>query len=131
MQSIKGDPKNESLRRSLAHALVATNRLDDAISVWWELVNDDPWDLRNLSELYAANCLKYGFGDKVSFGSHLYFLFLYVISRVSCILSKWGFGELDWWPVVSTDELMMLRPFMEKRMHFYVTHPITLPPLLR
>ena len=117
---IRGDPNSQSLRRSLAHALAAKNCLDDAISMWWELVYEDPRDIRNLSGLYAANRRKYRLEVKVSFGSHLYFLFLYVISRVSCLLLKWGFGELDWWPVVSTEELMMLQPFMEKRMYFYV-----------
>jgi tetratricopeptide (TPR) repeat protein len=121
LELIKLDPDNQSLRRSLAHALVAENRITDAVSVWWELVSDDPSNVRDLFELYAANRLKYGFGTKVLFASLLYFLFLYVISSVSSLFLNWGFGELDWWPLASTGDLMMLRPFMEKRPHFYVT----------
>jgi len=121
-ESAMEEPDNYSWKQSLAHALAGEGRLDEAISVWWELVDaTNSSDLGILFELYKANCQKYGRKVILSFTSHLRFILLYCISMITRRWIKIGIATgVDWRPIVERDDLMMLEPFMRKEHFEYV-----------
>jgi hypothetical protein len=92
--------------------------IDEAISNWSKIVDQDPSNLGNVTKLYVAYCYKYG-STLIEFPSilNLYVMFVYSISQISQLLRQLGIGELDWWPLVSVDNFMMIQPFMEKRVY--------------
>jgi hypothetical protein len=95
--------------------------IDETISHWSNIVHRDPSNLDNVTELYRAYCHKYR-SALVAFPStlRLHVMFVYRLSQICQLVRQVGIGELDWWPLVSTDDFMMIQPFMEKRFYDYV-----------
>jgi hypothetical protein len=87
--------------------------LESAISMHWAVVDQDPYDLGLLRALYMICSEKYRFPEVGSnFTSRLRVTLICWISILSRKCIEWGLGKVDWWPLASEDDLMMLTPYM-------------------
>lgn len=128
LQSIENDPENQYLKKCLAQSFMTKGRVDDAITIWWDLVERNPLDLGILYELYTARYFKHEpQPKKLSFSFNLYFIVLCGLSVLNKKCSDWGIGDVDWWPLVSEDDLMILTPYMHKVKWHDVSSSYSLP----
>lgn len=119
---VNADPENKALKKSLAMSLMATGKLDEAITCWSELAEREPNSFTIMEELYTTNQQNYSLRTQSSFVSHLRFIILCAFSILSRRFVDWGVGQVDWWPFASEDDLMMLEPHMAKVKYQYVFH---------
>ena len=110
------NPSNMSFKKSLAYAYMAESRVDDAILIWGELVQRaNRTDLSLVYELYKASAMKMSSTSRHAFDSYLYILLLVVLASITRFLVKLGFATgVNWWPIATKDDLMMIEPFMIK-----------------
>jgi hypothetical protein len=109
----QGRGKQESLQDSL---IWEENKIESV----WDNAHRNP-ATENFVRLYRCNWSKYVSSEM----AHPQLLYLYVavlwrLALISKVCSKLGFGEIDWWPIASREEIMMVTPFMMKRYFHYV-----------
>src|SRR5947207_5460850 len=71
--------------------------------------------------LYNASCNRYGEKGADSIGSLLYFLLVCAIAWLDQKCLEFGVGLVNWRPLTSEDDIMMLTPFMVKKHWHWVT----------
>jgi tetratricopeptide (TPR) repeat protein len=104
-------PAEEGFLRRLDEVYLALNDHDKAMEGWWMLLVSHPLHLPIFKKFNNACSRKHHFENRSIFYL-LYFVWLCLLLLATEISVAWGFGELDWWPLASEDELMMLRPYM-------------------
>jgi hypothetical protein len=111
-------PAEEGFLRRLDEAYLALNDHDKAMEDWWMLLVSHPLHPSIFNKFKSA-CYRKLHVENPSILYLLYFIWLCFLLLATEISVEWGFGELDWWPLASEDELMMLRPYMvqEKMTH--------------
>lgn len=82
----------------------------------WTMVQQHPHHRDYLYQLYLSSRRKYGLSDSDTsrWSVNWKFQVLYVVLRIANKCEEMGLGELDWWPIASEDDLMMLRPYMKR-----------------
>jgi len=84
-----------------------------AIVLWLCRWEDNPTDLGFLKHLCESCNLKYSSSGQCRLSLY-YVAWLAMFSSLSRWLLNWDIDEVNWWPFVSEDELMILRPYMVK-----------------
>lgn len=107
-------PPRESVTKSRAHMLLAQGHIDQALGILWELADENSDDIGVLRELYVASREKYSIPVKSTFTAQWYALLVCQLSVLSRRSEAAGLGEVDWWPLATEDDLMMIKPRMEK-----------------
>jgi hypothetical protein len=106
-------PTNPVLVRQLARSYAALGDLDLEISGWWKIFESHPLQISILRLLYSACLRKYS--RQTDHFSLLKFVELCGMHLLSNTAGESGVGHLDWWPLASEEDLMMLEPYMEKQ----------------
>lgn len=104
-------PTEMGLVKRLDEAYIVKGDQDLAMEGWWTVLVKHP--LRpSIARKFRDACFRKQRLSKPSIRDTVHFLWLCILSLASEISVDWGFGELDWWPLASHDELMALRPYM-------------------
>ena len=111
---VQNHPNIPSLLSRLSQAYTATGDESMRISGWFRLWKARPMNIGLLRNLRDACNLRYETDRGRSNLSLAYVAWLGFFSLLSDWLLSWGVDEVDWWPLVSEDELMMLQPYMVK-----------------
>jgi hypothetical protein len=113
----QGQEKRESLQESLIR------EENTKIESLWDNAHRNP-ATETFLRLYQCNWSKY-VSPNMAYPRfvYLYVAILWRLALISEVCSKLGFGEIDWWPIASREEIMMVTPFMMKRFFHYVFSP--------
>lgn len=117
-------PDDAGLRRKLADAYFVQGNDDETIAGWWKLLCRHPHQIGILKILRDACYRKRGLSSKApELISLVYFGWLCLLSFLSGKVMTYGIRKVNWWPLASDDELMMLRPYMVKHEWTCVSSP--------
>lgn len=97
---------------------------DGAMATWWQLLETNLLRMQILKKFYTS-CYKQKRLERLKHPSRpslLYFWWLCILTYMSNCAREWNWGELDWWPLASEAELMVLIPFIQK-----IEWPIVVP----
>jgi tetratricopeptide (TPR) repeat protein len=107
-----------SLVNKLDEAYATIKDNDVAMEGWWAILEKHPTRLSVLRKLRDTCESRYqGTFSRMSVFRFALLCFLSFISRK---FVYWDMGESDWRPLANEDDLMMVRPFMEKRQWYCV-----------
>ena len=120
---VRNHPNIYALQSRLSEAYNVNKDQNAAIAGWLSLWESHPTNVGLLRNLRDACNLKYQPLLGQSDLSLFYIAWLGLFSMLSRWLLEWDIDEVDWWPFVSEDELMMLRPYMVKYQWRCVTSP--------
>lgn len=113
---VEKHPNDPTLRRNLAESYQRQGDHDKAIAGWWDLLCKNPFQMGIFVMLHQACYRKRGsLPNMPQWISLLYFGWLCLFSYISAKAVRYGLGKVDWWPFVTEDELMLLRPYMIQR----------------
>lgn len=110
----------------LGDTLIEKDDADIAMATWWELLKANPTNLSILREFRGACDRRLGVGTRSTSSFTIpYFVWLCFLHALSDeLLELWGIDEIDWWPLTSEDDYMMLSPFMVKQ-DWHCARPLT------
>jgi hypothetical protein len=111
--NVHRQPGNPVLVAQLAWSYAILGDIDFEISGWWRIFERNPIQMTILRLLHQACVRKYS--TQTANVSLLQFAKLCAMRLLSGRAEKNGIGHLDWWPLASDDELMMLTPYMAKQ----------------
>lgn len=125
-------PTEKGILGRLHAAYVAQNDHNLAMKGWWNLLLRNPFRISILQRFRDACYSRRGVDPSVqSIVSLLHFSWLCVLRFLSDKSVEYNFGELDWWPFATVDELMMLRPYMVQIEWKFVTFLMNRSPLIQ
>jgi hypothetical protein len=108
------DPGNPVLVKQLALAYTAVGDIDFEISGWWGIFKRHPFQIIILKLLHKACLRKYKKSTRDI--SLLKFIKLCAMRLLADYADKRGIKHLDWWPLASEDDLMLLQPYIQKQL---------------
>jgi serine/threonine protein kinase len=108
------DPEEIMLQSRLSEAYTVTKDENMAVSGWYALWKRHPMNMNLLRNLCEACNRKYRSSQDLPDLTLPYIAWVGLFAMLSDWLLKWEIDEVDWWPFVSEDELMVLRPYMVK-----------------
>jgi len=105
-------PRDPVTLHQLAESYTVLGDIDVEIAGWWRLFERHPTQLAFFRNLHRACVCK----GSLHSGSASFLFFcricgLYLLSR----RAEHFIGCIDWWPFANKDDLMILQPFMEKK----------------
>ena len=111
--NVHHQPGNPVLVTQLAWSYATLGDIDFEILGWWRIFERNPIQMTILMLLHKACVRKYS--TQTANLSLLKFLRLCTMRLLSSRAEKNGIRHLDWWPLASEDDLMMLKPYIVKQ----------------
>ena len=118
--TLRGKPSESTFPES---QYVEEGDYDKAISICLEILKRSPSNLRCLMRLrtisFRRHRERWGPVREINL---LRFAMVCALSILSSKFIEWDMGEVNWWPFAEEDEIMMVRPYIEKRLWRLVSH---------